>query len=257
MMLANLYDALNRIVGNPAVVDGQGYNHDEIVFEQDVVKLLQEISEYVARDAHVLIIGCGNGFEIDWFARRCSRVTAVDVNPEAVDQSRKRSHGADNVACHVVDDRTLPFANEEFDLIFMHDVCEHLLRPEEVFMEYFRVLKPGKALVNSFAPLFYSPYGAHLHRALKLPWGHLIFGLRAVVEIRNRYYPGHADARAWGGLGLNRITERRYQKIIRRAGFSRKSYELRTSKGLPLVSRIPFLRNLFIAGIKDVLVKPS
>jgi hypothetical protein len=54
--------------------------------------------------------------------------------------------------------------------------------------------EPDKFLINAFAPLFYSPYGAHLQDALKMPWGHLVFGLRAVLEVRNRYYPGHLEA---------------------------------------------------------------
>jgi hypothetical protein len=75
--------------------------------------------------------------------------------------------------------------------------------------------------------------------------------------VRNRYYAGHCDAFDWAELGLNRITERRYRKIVEKAGFRRELYRIETSKNLPLAAHIPFLRNLFILGIKSVLVKPT
>jgi len=257
MRLADFYNALNRLFGTPTQVLPETYTRTDIQFQQYTMPLLDEISVYVAPDACVLIVGCGDGVEMEWFARRCASVIAVDVARDAVERAIERSVNLDNVACRLVDGRTLPFPDDEFDLVFMHNVCEHIINIEECFAEYFRVIKPGKVLINTFAPLFYSPYGAHLQDALKMPWGHLIFGLRSVVDVRNRYYPGHCKASNWAGLGLNRITERRYRKIVRNTGFCNKFYVIQTSKSIPLVSHIPFIRNLFIFGIKSILVKPQ
>jgi len=254
--LAYAYDTLNCLFGTPTHVSPETYTRTETQFKQHTIPLLNEISVYAAQDARVLIVGCGDGVEIDWFARRCASVVAVDVAHDVLERAKKRSAKHSNVACRLVDGRTLPFGDNEFDLVFMHDVCEHIIYIEECFAEYFRVLKPGKVLINTFAPLFYSPYGAHLQDALKMPWGHLIFGLRAVVDVRNRYHSDHIEASNWSGLALNRITERRYRKIVKNTGFRDQLYLIQISKNLPLVSHIPFVRNLFIMGIKNFLLKP-
>lgn len=256
MMLADIYDALNRLFGEPSRVVNATYTRTEVQFQHETMPLLDEISTYISPGDRVLIVGCGNGAEVEWFARQCGSVAAVDVSQDAIKKTAERSAGFQNVECIMLERDTLPFENNEFDFIFMHNVCEHLIGIEFCFSEYFRVLRPGKIMVNAFAPLFYSPYGAHLQDALKVPWGHLIFGLRAVVDVRNRYYPGRSNATDWAGLGLNRLTERRYRKIVRNAGFRSKIHTIRTSKDLPLVSQVPLLRNLFIFGVKSLLVKP-
>jgi SAM-dependent methyltransferase len=257
MGLADIYDALNRLFGKPTPVPQETYVRTETNFQQHTVPLLEEIGVYLPPASCVMIVGCGNGVEIDWFAEKNLSIIAVDVSRISVDKATMRSKHRENVTCMLVDDRVLPFINEKFDLIFMHNVCEHILNIEENFSEYFRVLKPGGRLINVFAPLFYSPYGAHLQDALKMPWGHMVFGAGAVTEIRNRYYPGHIYTSDWAGLGLNRITESKYRKIIEKTGFRDEYYEIQTSKNLPLVTHVPLLRNLFIFGIKSILIKPK
>jgi hypothetical protein len=42
---------------------------------------------------------------------------------------------------------------------------------------------------------------------------------------------------------------------MKRIGFRDVSYKIITSKNLPLVAHIPVIRNLFIMGIENVLVK--
>ena len=256
MKLADIYDTLNCLFGTPKRVSDGAYAPTETNYRQHTLPFLNEISPFIAPNARVLIVGCGNGIEIEWFAKRSASVSAIDVSEKAIDKANEISDSLDNVTCLLVDGRTLPFDDDYFDLVFMHDVCEHIINIEESFAEYFRVIKPNKLLINTFAPLFYSPYGAHLIDALKMPWGHLIFGLRAVVDVRNRYYPGHVKASTWANLGLNQITEARYRKIVANSGFRDKLYEVKTSRNLPLVRHIPFLRNLFIMGIENILVKP-
>jgi SAM-dependent methyltransferase len=256
MMLANLYDALNHLFGTPTNVSSESYTRTETLFREQGIPMLNEIITYLSPTSHVLIVGCGSGVEVEWFAQRCGSVTAVDISQIALDKAAEQNKNYTNIEFVLVNARELPFPTNEFDLIFMRNVSEHIINMQECFDDYFRVLKPGKIMVNWFAPLFYSPYGAHLQDALKMPWGHLIFGPRAVVEVRNRYYPGHSNATNWEDLGLNRITEHQYRKIVNNAGFITKKYAIRTSKNLPLVSHIPLIRNLFILGIEHIMSKP-
>ena len=164
-----------------------------------------------------------------------------------------RIEGRKNIECILLD-KNLPAQDQSFDVIIMHNVCEHIIDLDFWFSEYFRVLKTDGVFLNQFSPLFYSPYGAHLVDALKLPWGHLIFGVNAVVELRNLYYPGHLVARSWADLGLNRLTKHKYLKTVEKAGFRLRSFAFETSKGVPL-GWVPWLRNLFIIQVTSVLTK--
>lgn len=259
MRLAALYDALNRLFGVPAAVSSEtGCERAQALFNEGGRAFMEQISTYISADSRILVVGCGEGAgEIEWFASRCKSVVAVDVARRAVDRSANRTAALTNVRCQLVDGRTLGFRDREFDLVFMRNVCEHIINVKECFDEYYRVLKPGGILVNKFAPLFYSPYGAHFQDALKLPWGHLIFGLGPVVELRNKYYPGQLAASSWTDLGLNRITERRYRTIVTSAGFRNRIYTIQTSRNMPLVAYIPLIRNLFIFGVINILERPA
>lgn len=252
-----LYLRLNSLFGTPRKVERESYTRCEEIYETHTGKFLAMTAGDVAPTSRVLLIGCGSGMEIKWFAERCASLVAIDVRPLAIKQSAERSKGFANVVCQLVDSRSLPFEDGEFDVLFMNNVCEHIIHIEDCFQEYYRVLKPGGAFFNFFSPLFYSPFGAHLQDALKLPWGHLVFGVRSVVEIRNLFYPDTSKAKTWEELGLNRLTEGRYRRITARSGFRHEHYELHTARDLPLVDRIPLLRNLFILQVIDVLRKPA
>jgi len=255
LLRTKLYLYLTPIFGTPSKVTRENYTRTEKIYQTHTVPLLETSEGYFSDESRVLIIGCGEGIEIRWFAVRSKAVVAVDIDEGAVATSRKATDSLCNVTCRLIDANVLPFEDEEFDLIFMHNVCEHVVHVEECFADYYRVLKPGGVLVNSFSPLFYSPFGAHLQDALKIPWGHLIFGLWTIVEVRNCFYPGVATATSWRDLGLNRITEDRYRKIVSRCGFKDESYSIRISKKLPIVGHIPLLRNLFIMAVNNVLRK--
>lgn len=255
---------MNQFFGTPRKVERATYIRTEQIFHTRTYPWLESLEKYVSSGARCLIVGCGGGIEIEWFAKRCAEVVGIDISPGVIEQAALRYASVENAKCVLVDENEarLPFEDESFDIVFLHDVAEHLIAFEACFAEYHRVLKPNGILINSFSPLFYSPFGAHLQDALKIPWGHLIFGFETVRDVRNKFYPGISTARSWEEFGLNRLTERRYRQAVGRLGFIDEDYSAVTSKGLPVVGRIPILRNLFILevrhiGRKSVATKPS
>lgn len=256
MLRAQVYMFLNQQFGAPRRVETATYTAHEDNFQGHTNTLLTRFEQFVSADVRVLLIGCNDGVEIPWIAERAQSVHAVDVTSAKIERAAARAAGFANVTCDVVDGLTLPYADDSFDFLFMHNVCEHILNLEACFREYHRVLAPGGRFLNSFAPLFYSPFGAHMADALTLPWGHLWLGPKAAAEVRNRYYPGVASAQDWADLGLNRVTERRYRQVVDALGFTHESYEIETSRGTPLVRHVPLLRNLFILRVTDLMRKP-
>lgn len=98
-------------------------------------------------DAAVLEIGCGNGKTFEALARQSSRVTAVDISPEAVALARRRP-GTAEADLAVADARHLPFRDEAFDAVFLVHVAGHLpLRGRTaIASEAVRVLRPSGTL---------------------------------------------------------------------------------------------------------------
>ena len=54
-----------------------------------------------------------------------------------------RSHGLDNLTCHVADVTNLPFPDDYFDLAHGHDILAHVPDTRAVLAEVMRTLKPG------------------------------------------------------------------------------------------------------------------
>jgi len=192
-----VYFYLNRVFGKPQKVEPGIYDRTDDIFTHRTIPFLEQHQDIFS--GKVLVVGCGNGVEIDWIAKHCEAVVAVDVSSKAVSDTKKRTSGLKQVKCFLLDDK-IPALDNSFDVIFMHNVCEHIIDINFWFSEYYRVLKKDGVFLNQFSPLFYSPFGAHLIDVLKMPWGHLIFGAKAVVELRNIYYPEQINAQSWAEL---------------------------------------------------------
>ena len=65
----------------------------------------QVLADYVPADKNVLEIGCGSGIITLFLAARSREVTAVDISPEAVENTRLNlaTYGVQNVSVHLGD----------------------------------------------------------------------------------------------------------------------------------------------------------
>lgn len=261
MMSTRVYEFLNHVFGKPQRITHElNRVRQQEYFDNSATKTLQSYQELIQPEATVMIAGSGTGVEIPWFAERVSELIATDVSEHAAVASNKMCENYTNARFLKISDSSIMLDSESVNLVYMRNVCEHILHIEDAFAEYYRILKPGGRIINCFCPLFYSPFGAHLQDALKVPWGHLVFGVRTIWEVRNLYYPSPQNARtvhSWADLGLNRITESQYRRVVAEAGFHIERYGIATSGGIPLVDKVPLVRNLFINSVESVLLKPE
>jgi SAM-dependent methyltransferase len=88
----------------------------------------------------VLEIGSGPGHVADALAKTGADVTGVDFSADMVEAAR-RSHP--EIIFHQADAEQLPFVAGSFDAVVANFVVHHLARPEVVFSEVDRVLKPA------------------------------------------------------------------------------------------------------------------
>ena len=96
------------------------------------------------RGRRVLEVGCGMGCMAMNWARQGASVTAVDLNPVSVAQTRRRFELFDlSGDIREADAERLPFAEASFDFAYSWGVLHHTPLIEQAIAEIRRVLKPG------------------------------------------------------------------------------------------------------------------
>ena len=104
-------------------------------------RLQDAIDQYAQPSDVVLDAGCGSGRVFQHrLAGRVRRVVGVDVT----DEPRANENIDDALKGNLA---ALPLRSEQFDLIVVSHVAEHLTRPEAVLRELARVLRPGGRLL--------------------------------------------------------------------------------------------------------------
>jgi ubiquinone/menaquinone biosynthesis C-methylase UbiE len=96
------------------------------------------VRSHISADSQVLDLGCGRGGVVELFWREVK--LAVGLDPDVTSLAEHRARGMPVIRGR---GENLPFAGESFDLIVSLWVLEHLERPDTVFREVSRVLKPG------------------------------------------------------------------------------------------------------------------
>ena len=142
----------------------------------------------------VLDVGCGIGMYTAAFLRETPHVFGVEIERERALEARERAAG-------VVQSpgERLPFADAAFDVVFSHEVLEHVADDRACAAEMVRVVRPGGRIVV-FVPNRLYPFETH-----GIFWrGRYRFGNAPLVNwlpdrLRNRLAP-HVRAYTAGGL---------------------------------------------------------
>lgn len=94
--------------------------------------------------AKVIEIGCGLGTMAMNWAKNGADVTAVDLNPTSITQTRRRFelHGLSG-DIQLMDANRLEFSDKTFDFAYSWGVLHHSPNLEQSLAEMMRVLKPG------------------------------------------------------------------------------------------------------------------
>jgi SAM-dependent methyltransferase len=147
--------------------------------------------------AAVLDAGCGVGMYSEKFGLFSPLVTGVEIDPAAATEARVRVPRVT-----IAPAESLPFADRSFDIIFSHEVIEHVADDRQAAVEMARVLAVGGRILL-FCPNRFYPFETHGHY-----WrGQYHFGNTPLINylpgpLRNRLAP---HVRAYTGPGLRRL----------------------------------------------------
>lgn len=131
----------------------------------------------------LLDIGCGNGDFALLLGEsyHVSELFGTDISNKAIVLARLSGV---NAVCVDVDHDVLPYPDQHFGMVFTGEIIEHLLYPDLLLNEVYRVLEPSGHLIvtvpnlaswyNRLQLFFgYQPYGipaSHVHRGAGALW---------------------------------------------------------------------------------------
>ena len=130
--------------------------HPSYVWRRGQERRLDLIRQYVRlEDRWILDVGCGIGTWMRHFRDFSPHVFGVDVEEPRVAQAARDLPGP-----LLAQSEHLPFMADTFDVVFLHEVIEHVANDRETILEAFRCTRPGGSIVI-FAPNRMYPFETH------------------------------------------------------------------------------------------------
>jgi SAM-dependent methyltransferase len=130
--------------------------HPSYVWREGQERRLALVRQYAPLEqARILDAGCGLGLYVQRFMAFSARVHGVDIDADKVRQAR--ALGASVLAASA---EALPYQDGCFDVLFSHEVLEHVPDDRAAVREAYRVLRPGGRMVI-FAPNRLYPFETH------------------------------------------------------------------------------------------------
>lgn len=162
----------------------------------------------------VLDFGCGCGWECIEVAKAGARkVIGLDIREHVLEQAQRN---AAREGVLPICEFTLA-ASEPVELIISLDAFEHFADPGAVLRQMEQLLLPGGEVFISFGPPWLHPLGGHLCSVF--PWAHILLSERALLRWRSHFRSDGATRFEEVEGGLNRMTIRRFKRIVASSPF--------------------------------------
>ena len=104
------------------------------------MKLFKLSAKHVPKNPKVLEIGCGNAFFLDaLYKKGVKKVYGVEPSSTMVREAPK--HIRENILVEVF--KKNQFSKDSFDIVACFHTLDHMIDPNEVLTEIYRILRPG------------------------------------------------------------------------------------------------------------------
>ena len=160
-------------------VDTYTHGHQRAVVANHARRTVEDSAAFVTDElrsgVEVLDVGCGPGTITVGIARRVAPATviAIDSAASVLEQAREhsRAEGVTNIVFAEGNAYELDFEDERFDLVYAHQVLQHLTEPVAALREAHRVLRPGGLVAvrdADYATMTHAPRFPMIDRWLEL-----------------------------------------------------------------------------------------
>jgi ubiquinone/menaquinone biosynthesis C-methylase UbiE len=231
----------------------------------------------------VVELGCSQGYLLNGLLQH-EQFSAIGAELNELALELGRSKYGDSITFVQTTAVTIPLPDESIDAAYTIDSVEHFSCPKEIFLEIFRVLKPGGLFLVHFNP-WLNPYGSHLCDIIPFPWSQVVFSMETLLKVAAKLYetPSYPVAWYWYDLVsgakrpnpyvdrqewdtyLNHMTIRRFNRLLgqlpfekvhqERIGFGGKNHKF--SRRLYWLAKVPRIDEFFTNAVFTVLKKPG
>ncbi|MCW4017646.1 MAG: class I SAM-dependent methyltransferase [Candidatus Bathyarchaeota archaeon] len=216
----------------------------------------------------VLDLGCGYGSTCFRIAKKGAlEVVGVDPFKKALFYAKNKLNSDAQFTQSKISffESLEDLHNKQFDIILSKNSFEHYENPERYIEQILQYLKPDGQLVIGFSPFWKAPTGGHINPYFKLPWTHLLFPEKIVIQELNNYL-NTTEFHSYGDVanGLNKITVKRFSNIIQnnklntvfiKTNQASAGREKQVLKIFTILSKFPFLKEYFTVNIYCILKK--
>lgn len=220
----------------------------------------------------VLDFGCGAGGKSLYYASMgAEKVTGIDVVEGYKQESEALAEKlglADKFEFVIGSATESGFPDNSFDTIIMNDFMEHVGDPEKVLVEAKRIVKPGGRIYINFPP-YYHPFGAHLSDVVNMPWCHMFFSEKTLIQTYKdlvKNLPDGADRIKFrfstdeNGKEyysyINKMTIKRFKKILNKLRISPIYYnETAVRNVVKPLAKLPLTKEMFVKMVTCVIEK--
>jgi SAM-dependent methyltransferase len=206
--------------------------------------------------------GCGVGYQSVALAHaaKAGGVLGIDTNPRRIKEAAKfiqEFQSGQHATSIEFTQHIESFHQGKYDIVISQNSMEHFPDPVDTLNQMKSLLKPDGQIFITFGPPWYAPYGAHMQFFTNLPWVHLLFSEKVIMKVRKLYRADGAERFEEVESGLNRMSVSKFERIIKESGMKIvfKNYEC--VKGINILGKIPFLRELFINHVSVALAPLS
>lgn len=241
--------------------------------------LIPFISQTMSLDnnTYVLDIGCGDGGVMGALLDRGCHTTGIELN------TFKFQFSTENLSTHlqtglaklininVYEVEALASLKDQFDLIVLKDVIEHIPNQEKFIPYIKQFLKPGGRIFFGFPP-WYMPHGGHQQICNSkllgfLPYFHILprFMYKGILRLF-----GESDAAITELLEIKDtgISIERFERIVRKSGYTieknqpylinpiyQDKFGWKPREQFTIINHIPFIRNFLTTCVYYVIRK--
>lgn len=229
----------------------------------------------------VLDLGCNRGYLLHSFLQY-EKFQAIGADLVSYYLKDARRDYGDIIQFVQSTPTTIPLPDESVDVVYTIDTVEHLSQPKQIFLDVYRVLRPGGVFLVHFNP-WLNPHGSHLEDIITFPWPHVLFSMDTLLDAAEKLYDSrqydaacyylddkgnkkpnpYLDREMWSTY-LNNMTIRRFNALLKRTPFvvthqEKIGFGGNTFKLSPLtrgLCHVPVLDEFFTSVLFTVLEKP-
>ena len=212
--------------------------------------------EQIIRGKRILDYGCGWGWQaVLMLQSGAKEIVGLERVPESREKARRKAAEFGVSDRIVIKERLDEKDYGTFDLVLSSSSFEHFADPEAELRNMGKAVAPGGSIIISFAEPWYSPYGSHMNFFCRIPWMNVLWSEKTLLRVRSRYRNDGARRLEEVDGGLNRMTVGKFGRIIRASGMDIHWVKLYPTKGLPLVHKIPVVREFLVSAAACQLMR--